>query len=74
MPTWKKILIEGDAIPASNISAGALGTGSYDIDGALSMDTINEHTSSNGVRVDGLLIKDGAVVGVETIARAWMGV
>ena len=63
MPTWKKILVEGDDIPASDVTAGALGTGSYDIDGALAVDTINEHTSGQGVAVDGLLIKDGALVG-----------
>ena len=78
MPTWKKILLEGDSIPASDVEAGALGTGSFTIDGALGIDTINEYTSGEGVTVDNVNLKDGEVHMLSgqaaSISRAWLGV
>jgi len=54
MPTYKKILLEGDSIPASDISSGALGTGSYAIDGALAVGHINEYTQGPWVAEEDL--------------------
>lgn len=59
--TWKKILLEGDAVPAENVEAGHLGSGSYAIDGALAVDTLNEYTEDEGVTVDYVNLKDRTV-------------
>lgn len=49
---------------------GATVTGltNVDLNGVLTCDTINEHTINNGVTVDGVLIKDGQVDGVDISA------
>ncbi len=78
MPTWKKILLEGDAIPASDVSAGAFPSGNYSFPGAVAVDTVNEKTADAGVTIDSVLNKDGEVHMVsgkaESIGRAWLGV
>lgn len=43
--------------------------GSSDFDGVITVDTINEHTGNAGVTVDGVLIKDGLVDGVDVSVR-----
>jgi hypothetical protein len=60
MPAWKKLLLEGDSIPAESVSGGEF-PGSYSIDGTLAVDTISENTEDGGVTIDGLLIKDGVM-------------
>ncbi len=61
MPTWKKILLEGDAIPASDVSAGQFGAGNYTFPSAVAVDTVNEKTADAGVIVEGVLLKDGSL-------------
>ncbi len=67
MPTWKKILLEDDTIPASKITSGTF-PNSYTFAGAISVDTINEKTANNGVAIDGLTIKDASVKSSTPIA------
>mgnify|MGYP005846940439 CR=1 FL=1 len=59
MPTWKKILLEGDAIPAENVAAGAFPGNAYGFPGSISVGTISEAAEGAGVSVDGVLLKDG---------------
>jgi hypothetical protein len=45
----------------SDLEDGSISTTDLDISGALTTDTINEHTSATGVTVDGVLLKDASI-------------
>ena len=79
MPTYKKLLYEGDQIPASDITPGQFGGSTpYTFPNGVGTDTINEKTAGSGVTIDSVLNKDGEVHMVsgkaESIGRAWLGV
>lgn len=45
----------------NNLTDGSISTTSLDLSGTLSVDTISEHTSTAGVTVDGVLVKDSSI-------------
>jgi hypothetical protein len=63
--------INGGSIDGTNIGAASVGTGAFSTisaTGAISVDTISEKSSANGVVIDGVTLKDSTVV-VDTISE-----
>ena len=63
--------INGGSIDGTNIGAAVVGTGAFSTisaTGAISVDTISEKSSANGVVIDGVTLKDSTVV-VDTISE-----
>ena len=69
--TLNSVNIDGGSIDGTNIGASVEGTGAFttlSASSSLSADTINEYSSANGVSIDGVKLKDSAVL-VDTISE-----
>ena len=59
--TWKKLLLEGDSIPAQDVIAGEFGPGNYTISGCLAVPVINEYDEGGGVTIAGVTITQAGI-------------